>query len=64
MSRDFILVFSGGIVSLLTTLVVLFITDWVYRREHQKEQARAHQKQAVPPPEAITKEPLKENQST
>lgn len=32
MSRDFILVFSGGLVSLVTTLVVLFVMDYYYRR--------------------------------
>jgi hypothetical protein len=36
MSRDFILVLGGGIVSLTTTLVVLFITDWVYRRDQAR----------------------------
>jgi len=38
MSRDFILVFSGGVVSLMTTLVVLFVIDYFYRRD-QKAQA-------------------------
>ncbi|MBI4788153.1 MAG: hypothetical protein HY782_14070 [Chloroflexi bacterium] len=33
MSRDFLLVLGGGVVSLVTTLIVLFITDWVYRRD-------------------------------
>ncbi len=33
MSRDFLLVLGGGVVSLFTTLIVLFITDWVYRRD-------------------------------
>lgn len=32
MSRDFILIFSGGMVSLITTLVVLFVADYIYRR--------------------------------
>ena len=37
MSRDFILVFSGGVVSLLTTLVVLFVMDYFYRREQKSK---------------------------
>jgi hypothetical protein len=32
MSRDFILIFSGGMVSLITTIVVLFVADYIYRR--------------------------------
>ncbi len=39
MSRDFILVFSGGMVSLITTLVVLFVADYIYRREQNKTPA-------------------------
>ena len=39
MSRDFILVLSGGIVALVTTFVVLFIMDWVYRRDALKQSA-------------------------
>ncbi len=35
MSRDFILVFSGGVVSLMTTLVVLFVMDYFYRRDQK-----------------------------
>ncbi|MDE3088433.1 MAG: hypothetical protein KGJ80_03465 [Chloroflexota bacterium] len=35
MSRDFILVFSGGVVSLMTTLVVLFVMDYFYRRDQR-----------------------------
>jgi len=42
MSRDFILVFSGGVVSLITTLVVLFVMDYFYRRE---QRADTHQGQ-------------------
>ncbi len=38
MSRDFILVFSGGMVSLITTLVVLFVADYIYRREQKTAQ--------------------------
>lgn len=37
MSRDFILIFSGGMVSLVTTLIVLFIADYLYRREQLKQ---------------------------
>ena len=37
MSRDFILVFSGGVVSLMTTLVVLFVMDYLYRREQKSK---------------------------
>ncbi len=33
MSRDFLLVLGGGLVSLVTTLVVLYVTDLVYRRD-------------------------------
>lgn len=40
MSRDFLLVLGGGIVSLVTTLVVLFVTDWVYRREQVHQSAK------------------------
>lgn len=39
MSRDFILVFSGGMVSLLTTLVVLFVADYIYRRQQKNGSA-------------------------
>ncbi len=61
MSRDFILVFSGGVVSLVTTLVVLFVMDWVYRRERELEQKRARPVEDVPPPETMTQEPLAEH---
>ncbi len=37
MSRDFYLVLGGGMVSLVTTLVVLFVTDWVNRRDQARE---------------------------
>lgn len=47
MSRDFILVLSGGLVSLLTTFIVLFIMDWVYRRD-------MHRQGFLPPPEHIS----------
>lgn len=36
MSRDFILIFSGGMVSLITTLVIIFVMDYFYRREQLK----------------------------
>jgi hypothetical protein len=41
MSRDFILVFSGGVVSLVTTLVVLFIMDYLYRRDQKNQMDRS-----------------------
>jgi hypothetical protein len=47
MSRDFLLVLSGGVVSLVTTLAVLFITDWVYRRD------RLHQSDKTEPVEPL-----------
>ncbi len=50
MSRDFILVFSGGMVSLVTTLVVLFVTDFVYRRAQAKQS-----KPVDAPPETMLK---------
>ncbi len=40
MSRDFLLVLGGGVVSLVTTLVVLFVTDWVYRRDQLRQPAK------------------------
>jgi hypothetical protein len=40
MSRDFILVFSGGVVSLMTTLVVLFVMDYFYRRDQKNKADR------------------------
>jgi hypothetical protein len=33
MSRDFILILAGGMVSLLTTLVVLYASDYIFRRD-------------------------------
>ena len=33
MSRDFILILAGGMVSLMTTLVVLFVSDYIFRRD-------------------------------
>jgi hypothetical protein len=47
MSRDFILVFSGGMVSLVTTLIVLFVADYMYRRR------RTQPLEDVPPPETM-----------
>ena len=43
MSRDFILVFSGGVVSLMTTLVVLFVMDYFYRRDQKSKVDRPAQ---------------------
>lgn len=50
MSRDFLLVLGGGVVSLVTTLIVLFITDWIYRRDQarsRKTQPRTEETQVV-----------------
>ena len=33
MSRDFLLILGGGLVSLITTLVVLYVSDYIYRRD-------------------------------
>jgi hypothetical protein len=57
MSRDFILIFSGGMVSLVTTLVVLFVADFISRREQMKKltQDPAH------PPETIKSVQVKED---
>lgn len=44
MSRDFILILGGGVVSLLTTLVVLFVSDYIYRRDELLY------RKALPPP--------------
>ena len=59
MSRDFILIFSGGMVSLVTTLIVLFVADYFARREYAQKAAEkpAH------PPESINPVPLKEDQT-
>ena len=59
MSRDFILVFSGGMVSLVTTLIVLFVADYFARREQSKKIAE----NPVHPPETIKTTPLKEDQT-
>jgi hypothetical protein len=49
MSRDFILIFSGGMVSLVTTLIVLFIVDYLYRRE----QMQRTKLDSLHPPETV-----------
>jgi hypothetical protein len=44
MSHDFLLVLGGGVVSLVTTLVVLFTMDFIYRRDqHAKRKEEQHQ---------------------
>lgn len=48
MSRDFILVFSGGMVALITTLIVLFVADYFYRRERERETQPARPKSPAP----------------
>ncbi len=54
MSRDFYLVLGGGVVSLVTTLVVLFITDWVYRHDQARASARdAKMQRPASSPEGI-----------
>jgi hypothetical protein len=47
MSRDFLLVLGGGVVSLVTTLVVLFVTDWVYRRGQMRQSAKAEPVESI-----------------
>ncbi len=62
MSRDFLLVFGGGVVSLVTTLVVLFVTDWVYRRTdwvNRRDQGRQSKTEPVDSLKTLAKE--KEN---
>ncbi len=54
MSRDFLLVLGGGVVSLVTTLIVLFITDWIYRRDQAR--ARHPEASAEALPKAIEEE--------
>lgn len=49
MSRDFLLVLGGGVVSLITTFIVLFVMDWVYRRDAQRVGSGASQ-HPVPQP--------------
>lgn len=41
LSRDFILILSGGLVSLVTTLVILFVMDYFYRRDQARQQQRS-----------------------
>lgn len=48
MSRDFILVFSGGLVSLMTTLVVLFVMDYYYRRLNRERGASSSRLDSQP----------------
>ncbi len=47
MSRDFMLVLGGGVVSLVTTFVVLFVTDWVYRRDQIRQSAKAEPSEQI-----------------
>ncbi len=54
MSRDFILVLGGGVVSLVTTLVVLFITDFIYR--HDQARAKSVRQPHGTPKASITEE--------
>jgi protein TonB len=53
MSRDFILVLSGGVVALVTTFVVLFVMDWVYRRDAVKQSAAP-----TPAPKPVPAKPI------
>jgi hypothetical protein len=48
MSRDFLLVLGGGVVSLITTLVVLFITDLIYRRDQARETKQSPASESLP----------------
>jgi len=63
MSRDFILVFSGGLVSLMTTLVVLFVMDYYYRRLDRERgilpvPPKKDDKPAVQPVAPLTAKPV------
>jgi hypothetical protein len=49
MSRDFLLVFAGGMVSLVTTLVVLFVADFIRQRT---ETLKAQKIKSMPNPES------------
>lgn len=62
MSRDFILIFSGGMVSLVTTLIVLFVADYFARREQMKK-IDSSEKHPAHPPESIQTTPVKEDQT-
>lgn len=57
MSRDFILILGGGVVSLLTTLVVLFVSDYIYRRDELLYRKALPPPVLVPQPEPDTAEP-------
>ncbi len=59
MSRDFILVFSGGMVALVTTLVVLFIVDYFYRYERERPSRTSSATPPLPasPLAAVTQTP-------
>ncbi len=54
MSRDFLLVLGGGVVSLITTLIVLFITDWIYRRDQARARNPEPRAEEVKPDEEQT----------
>jgi hypothetical protein len=60
MSRDFILVLGGGVVALVTTFVVLFIMDWVYRRDAMANADKTIKvkSEAVKPPALTRAEPV------
>lgn len=62
MSRDFILIFSGGMVSLVTTLVVLFIADYFARRA---QTTSTQEKELHPghPPERMNADAVKEKRA-
>ena len=62
MSRDFILIFSGGMVSLVTTLVVLFVADYFARREQAKK-LDSVEKHPAHAPESIKSTQVKEDQT-
>ncbi len=55
MSRDFILILGGGVVSLMTTLVVLFVSDYIYRRDELLY------RKSLPPPKTLNTPVVKEN---
>jgi hypothetical protein len=57
MSRDFILVFGGGMVSLITTLVVLFVADFFYRYERERQARAATSQPATTRPPALALQP-------
>ncbi len=51
MNRDFLLVFAGGMVSLVTSLVVLFVADFIRQRGELLKSKRI---MALPNPESNT----------